>query len=134
MPTKKHTVSVRLDEQARRRVEKAAGIAHQSTGAFLERAGQEQARGILLGWSLDRYRSGRASLSELAEETGLAVEDIVDALGASNRAEGLEAFLASCKSVAENWNHPEFLDQAKEAAKFVSAQGREVQPAADIHN
>ena len=72
------TVSVRLDPQAGRRLDKAAALLHQSRAAFLERAGDDAARRVLTDWAARRYRQGGGSFSELAEETGLAVEEIVD--------------------------------------------------------
>ena len=88
-----------LDPDARQRLEKAAKLQKQSSGAFLERAGEERARKVLLEWTVSRYRQEVQSLSELASETGLVVEEIVDALGDSGREEAVEMFLASLMSL-----------------------------------
>ena len=56
----------------------------QSMGTFLEKAGAERARKVLLEWVVSRYQQGEASLSELAEETGLKIEEIVDSAGHSH--------------------------------------------------
>src|SRR6266545_4196612 len=108
MPTKKQTVSVRLDDTTKRRVERAARLMKQSSGAFLEKAGEEQARQVLLAWALERHRRGEASFSELAADTGLDVEQIMLAAGKKDPLLALETFLASCRTVAEAGNDPEF--------------------------
>ncbi|MBM2826011.1 MAG: hypothetical protein HW403_75 [Dehalococcoidia bacterium] len=119
MVTKKRTISVRLDDAAKQRVERAARLLNQSAGAFLERAGYEQARHILLAWAVDQHRSGKASFSELAAETGLAVEEIMMAMESQGKQETLEMFLASCRTVAETRGNPEFLRLGEEAVKVV---------------
>lgn len=119
MATKKRTISVRLDDAAKKRVERAASLSKQSAGAFLERAGEEQARHILLAWTVDQHRSGEASFSELAAETGLAVEEIMLAMASQGKQEALEMFLASCRTVAEARGNPEFLRLGKEAVEIV---------------
>lgn len=119
MATKKRTISVRLDDAAKQRVERAANLLRQSSGAFLEKAGEERARAVLLDWAANRYRRGEASLSELAEETRLAVEEIMEAMGSHGRKEALEMFLASCRTVAETRGNPEFLLLGHEAVKAV---------------
>ena len=86
-------------------------------GAFLGKAGEERAHQILLEWAVNRYRRGEASFSELAETTGLAVEDVMVALGSQGREEALEMFLASCRTVAETQGNPEFLRLAEEVVK-----------------
>lgn len=120
MPTKKRTISVRLDEEARCRVERAARLLHQSSGAFLGEAGEARARQVLLDWAVDRYRRGEASFSELAEDTGLAVEEIMAAMGGRDREQALAMFLASCRTVAELRGNPEFLRLAQESVKSLT--------------
>jgi hypothetical protein len=113
---------VRLDSHAKRRLEKAASLQKQSQGAFLERAGDEAARRVLLEWAVSRYRQGDASFSELAEDTGLAIEEIMRAMESLDHDVALEIFLASCQTVAEVQGNPEFLKIAREAVKAVSAE------------
>ena len=117
MPTRKHTVSVRLDDESRQRVERAAKILKQSSGAFLETAGEERARRVLLERAVGLYQQGQGSLSELAEEAGLAAEEIADAVGSRGEEEAVEMFLASCKTVAETQGKPEFLRLGQKAVK-----------------
>lgn len=109
------TVSVRLDPQAGRRLDKAAALLHQSRAAFLERAGDDAARRVLTDWAARRYRQGGASFSELAEETGLAVEEIMEHLGGQERGAALEMFLASCRTVAQTQKNRRFLRLAEQA-------------------
>jgi hypothetical protein len=120
--TKKQTISVRLDAGAKRQVERAARLRKQSAGAFLEQAGEEHAHLVLLAWAVDRHRRGEASFSELAAETGLAVEEIMLAVGGESAQEGLDMFLASCRTVAEASGDPGFLRLGEEAAKLVRSE------------
>src|SRR2546427_10610651 len=94
MPTKKRTISVRLDDAAKRRVDRAAKLSKQSAGAFLEKAGDAQARDLLLTWATNRHRSGGESFSELAAETGLDIEEIMRAMVGDSQQEALAVFLA----------------------------------------
>ena len=120
MATTKRTISVRLDPAAARRLERAAHLMKQSRDAFLGKAGDEMARRILLKWAVTRYRQGERSCSQLAEETGLAVEEIMGAVGNGEREAALAMFLTSCKTVAETERNPEFLRLAQEAARSVA--------------
>lgn len=122
MPTTKRTLSVRLDPDAERRLEKAARIARQSRGAFLQTAGDQMARKILLEWAIVRYREGAASASELAADSGLAVEEIMAAAGGHGREAALDMFLASCKTVASKHGNPQFLRLGEAAARLVAAE------------
>jgi hypothetical protein len=119
MPTKKQTISVRLDNAAKQQVKHAARITKQSAGAFLEKAGEERARQVLLDWATDTYRRGGTSFSELAGETGLAVEEIMLVLGDQAREAALDAFLASCRTVADATGNHDFLCSAEQAVEEV---------------
>jgi len=110
---------VRLDDAAKQRVERAARLLKQSSGAFLEKAGEEHARHVLLGWAVNRHRRGEASFSELAGETGLAVEEIMLAMGSQGRQEALDLFLASCRTVAEASGDRDFLRMGEEAVELL---------------
>lgn len=81
---KKYSISVPFSLEEMRRLDKAAQLMKQSMGTFLEKAGAERARKVLLEWVVSRYQQGEASLSELAEETGLKIEEIVDSAGHSH--------------------------------------------------
>ncbi len=123
MATRKRTLSVRLDSAAERRLEQAARLMHQSRGAFLQQAGDVAARRVLVEWAVARYRQGGISFSELAEQTGLPVEEIMAAMGEGGREAALAQFLASCRAVAETRRDPDFLRLAREAVEAVSAGG-----------
>ena len=121
MPTKKLTVSVQLDPISARRLERAAGLKQQSRGAFLEQAGDESARRILLEWAVSQHRAGTKSVSELADETGLAIEEIMAAAGSQDQEAALALFLASSRTIAATEQHPEFPRLAEEAVAAVRA-------------
>ena len=87
-----------------------------STG-FLEKAGTESAREVLLEWAVARQREAEASFSELAGVTGLAVEEIMEAIGDRGKEEALAMFLASCRTIAKHRGNPEFLRMGEEAAR-----------------
>ncbi|MBI4312111.1 MAG: hypothetical protein HY681_10050 [Chloroflexi bacterium] len=46
----------------------------------------------------------------------------MEALGSRGREDALEMFLASCRTVAESRNNPEFLRLGHEAVKAVSSK------------
>jgi predicted transcriptional regulator len=122
MATTKRTISVRLDDRTKQQVEKAAKLLKQSKGAFLGKAGEKRAQEVLLEWAIDRHRKGESSLSQLAEETGLAVEEIMDAMGQRSKEEALEMFLMSARAAAAvqpSQGGDEFLRMAEEVAKEV---------------
>jgi hypothetical protein len=80
MSAQEVTLSIHLDERARRRLEKAAGLMHESSDVFLGRVGDEVARRVLLDWAVAEYRRGERTFGELAEETGLWIEEIMAAM------------------------------------------------------
>lgn len=77
---------------------------------------------MLLEWAVAQHRAGTRSFSELAEETGLVVEEIMIATGQADRDAALELFLASCRTVATAEEHPEFLRLAEEAVSVVRSR------------
>jgi hypothetical protein len=123
MGTKLKTVSVRLDEESGAQVEKAAALLRQSQGAFLARVGEEAARNVLLDWAADEYRSQRASLSELAAETGLALEGIAQRIVEQRSELATEMYLASARKLAETLDIPDFYEAATRAVEAAKAQG-----------
>lgn len=122
MTSAKRTVSVRLDEVAKHRLEQAAKLQKQSLGAFLEKAGEVRAREVLLEWAIGQRHNSQLSYSELAAETGLAVEEIMAAMGTQNQPEALEVFLASCRTVSETTDNPDFLKVGQDAVKTLQLQ------------
>jgi hypothetical protein len=122
------TITVRLAPPVDRRLEKAAALMKQPLAAFLGKAGDEAARRVLLDWAVNAYRRGSMSLSQLAEETGLSVEEVMVAQGSADREAAVGAFLASAKTVAETQGTPQFLELAREAV--VAAVSTEDEPGA----
>lgn len=120
MVTKKRTISVRLDADSERRLERASKLTHQSRAAFLEKAADDRARQILLGWAVERHRAGAESLSQLAEGTGLALEEIALAAGHTDREQALHMFLASCDAVARRLDYPAFLQMGRAAVESLA--------------
>src|SRR5687767_6136169 len=99
---------------------------HQSRAAFLEKAGDEAARSVLTEWAARRYRQNGGTFSELAAETGLGVEEIMEHLGGQERGDALEMFLASSRTVAESQRNGRFLrlaEQAVASLRGASASG-----------
>jgi predicted transcriptional regulator len=76
------TVSVRLDDASERRIRKAADLLNQSQSDFLKSAGDHLARRIVLDWAVAQYQQGGWSFGELADETGLAIEEIMQSMSA----------------------------------------------------
>ena len=120
--TKKQTISARLDAAAKQQVERVASIRGQSSGAFLEQAGDEHARQVRIAWAVDRHRRGEASFSELAAETGLAIEEIMLAIGSLGEQKGLDLFLASCRTAAEASGNPDLLNLGEGAVQLVQSE------------
>jgi hypothetical protein len=85
MLAKKLTVSVRLDPTAARRLKREAQLKKQSRGAFLEQAGDESAHRVLLEWAVAPHRAGLTSFCDLAEDTGLAIEELLAAAGGQDQ-------------------------------------------------
>lgn len=128
MGTKLKTVSVRLDDQAGARVDKAARVVHQSKGAFLARAGEEAADRVLLDWAVQRHAAGEASLSELAFETGVPLEAIAQHVSEQRREQAREMYLTSARRLSEIMEDPRFYADAKRAAEVAE---EEVWPPSD---
>jgi hypothetical protein len=116
------TVLVQLDDDRHRRIEKAAAILDESAGDFLAQAADRRAHKVLLDWAVDRYQAGDTTFGELAEETGLVVEEIMLAMGRSGRDEALDRFLDRCKALAQTHHAPALLELAERAVAQVRAE------------
>ena len=124
MAARRETVAVRLDDGAAKRLAAAARITRQSRGAFLGDAGDERARRVLLDWAKGRHREGSRSFSELADETGLPLEEIMLTMG-DNAEDGLALFLASARAIARSTNDAASLTAAERAAELVRTAGQD---------
>ena len=69
-----------------------------------------------------RYQHGNHTFSELAEQTGLPIEQIMDAVTAEAGDTGHRQFLESCRAIAEAENDPEFYRLAEQAAQKATRQ------------
>jgi hypothetical protein len=98
-------------------VDKAAQVLHQSKGAFLAQAGEEAAERILLQWAVDQYVAGVASLSELAAETQLPLERIVQQVAEGRAEQATKMYLASCQKLSHTLQMPKFYLMAKKAVR-----------------
>ena len=94
------------------------------------------ARRILLHWAVARYREGNYSFGELAQETGLTIEEIMMAMSTrggrapdtttpelEDRDQALRMFLASCRTLAEMNDDPGLLQRAEKVAAMLRAAG-----------
>lgn len=115
MTARRKSLSLSLDADVRRRLDKAASITKQSPEALLQKAGDEVARLILLNWATDRYREGTRTFGELAQETGLTIEEIMQAMSPQGSEAALQSFLAHWSELAEKHNRPELVQLAREA-------------------
>lgn len=70
---------------------------------------------MLTGWAVARYHQGDTTFSQLAQETGLGIEEIMAAMEGDGREEALDAFLASSETVAASLDLPGFVDSARAA-------------------
>lgn len=68
-----------------------------------------------------RYADARAFTLACLPKLGCQTcrGEIMEALGSRGKEDALEMFLASCRTVAEAWDNPEFLRLGKEAVKAV---------------
>lgn len=57
------------------------------------------------------------TFSEVATDTGLSIEEIMVAVGRDNQEAALNAFVASCRTIAASDSNPEFLRLAEEAVE-----------------
>ena len=123
MTKRRRTITIPLDGESERRLEKAAALLRRTRGALVQEAVDETTRRILLEWALSRHAQGAQSFSELADETGLAQEEIMRAAGGQGREEALAGFLKSCRAVAAAQHNPEFLRLAQEAVETLNGSG-----------
>jgi hypothetical protein len=108
-----------LDEVAQQQVDRAARLLKQTPAAFLQDAGAETARQVLLAWAVRRYRQGDNTFGELADETGLSVETIMRAAASDDRDEVLDFYLAAARTAARLLQDDGFLRSAQAAVADV---------------
>lgn len=133
----KRTITVDLDQPAADQLDRAARYRHQSPSAFLAQASEEAAHRVLLDEAVRRYQEDPddSSLSELAAEHALAIEELMQAIWARDRGiatetgqtveevvrarhhpapERVEAvYLENCRTAARELDDPDFLQRAQ---------------------
>ncbi len=112
-------LSIHLDMDAKQRLDKAASIMRLTPESFVARAADSRAHDVLLDWAVTRYREGNTTYALLAEETGLGVVEIMDAIGEGGLDAALDAFLARAGAAADERADPALLRRAHAAAKRV---------------
>ena len=111
------TISIRLTGEQHDVLHRLCRLKHTTQTAYLANLATEQARKDLLEYAVRAYSEGRASLSELATQTGLTVPTIMDAVAdvSGNVARAREAFLDAAKALATTHEDPEFYELAVKA-------------------
>lgn len=97
---------------------------HSCKGSQLAHSWASRGRNALATCFLDgrSNNTGEASFSELAQETGLGIEEIMEAAGGGDQEKGFRLFLASCRTIAESQGNPEFLRLGEEAVNSIRAE------------
>ena len=113
----KITVTIRLTPEQHDILQRLCGLKHTTQSAYLAYLGTEQARKELLNYAVREYLEGRASLSELATQTGLDSPSIMDAIAAvsSEDKRSVDAFLSAAKALSRAHKDPEFYELARKA-------------------
>lgn len=112
---KKQVITIELDAPAVRRIERAARLTHQAPGAFLSRAVEAVTRQVLLDDAAERWLREEATYSELAAETGLWIEEIMQAVARRNGDRALATALQDWHVLAVEHRQPDLLRLAQEA-------------------
>ena len=89
----KQALTTELDAPAVQRIERAARLTHQAPGAFLSKAVEAVTRQVLLADAAERWRREEATYSELAAETGLWIEEIMQAVARRTGARAVDTSL-----------------------------------------
>ena len=113
------TISIRLSQEQRLQLRKACRLRQISQSGYLTRLAVEGTRHDLVQYAVRAYREGRASLSELAGETGLDVPTILDAVAVDSASTGdaVQAFLKDARDLARSLKDQELYELAKAAVK-----------------
>ena len=112
-------VTIELDARAIQRVDRAARLLRQTPSAFLAGAVEAVARQVVLEDAAERWLREEGTYSELAAETGLWVEEIMQAVSRRNSERAVEASLEHSQALAEDHHNPTVLRLAQEATATV---------------
>jgi UDP-glucose 6-dehydrogenase len=115
----KTTVTVRLTDEEDQVLSRLCMLKKMSKTGYLARLAKDQAKRELLNYAAEEYLAGKASLSELAKKTGLAVPTIMNEVasikGEDKRA--VEAFLSAVETLSKLNKDPEFYNLAVNAVR-----------------
>lgn len=113
----KTTISVRLTDEEHKVLSRLCALKKTSRTGYLAALAKSQVKKELLNYTVEEYRNGRASLSELAKKTGLDVPTITDEVarvtGEDRRA--VEGFLSAVEAISKVNKDPEFYRLAVKA-------------------
>jgi hypothetical protein len=113
------TVTVRLTDEEYEVLRRLCALKRTSQTGYLTHLATSQAKKELLDYTVGEYRTGRASLSELAKKTGLDVptimEEVAKVTGDDKRA--VEGFLSAVKTLSRENDDPELYKLAVNASE-----------------
>lgn len=118
----KQVLTIELDAPAVRRIERAARLTHQAPGAFVSQAVEAVTRQVLLDDAAERWLREEATYSELAAETGLWIEEIMQAVARRNGDHAVAASLRDWQALAEEHRQPDLLRLAQAATAAVRSE------------
>ena len=111
------TVTVRLTDEEYAVLQRLCTLKKISRTRYLARLATHHAQQELLQYAVDEYLGGRASLSELATQTGLDVPTIMEEVArlTEEDTQAVEGFLSAVQTLAQVHNDPEFYTLAVQA-------------------
>ena len=111
------TVTVRLTDEEYAVLQRLCTLKKISRTRYLARLATHHAQQELLQYAVDEYLGGRASLSELATQTGLDVPTIMEEVArlTEEDTQAIEGFLSAVQTLAQVHNDPEFYTLAVQA-------------------
>jgi uncharacterized protein (DUF1778 family) len=116
---KDHTmkVTVRLTDEEYDVLRRLCALKKTSQTRYLTRLATHHAKHELLQYAVGTYLEGKASLSELAAQTGFDVPTIMETVAQTTEKDtrAVEGFLAAVQTLAHVHNDPEFYHLAVQA-------------------
>lgn len=111
------TVTVRLTDEEYAVLQRLCTLKKISRTRYLARLATHNAQQELLQYAVDEYLGGRASLSELATQTGLDVPTIMEEVAriTEKDTQAVEGFLSAVQTLAQVHDDPEFYTLAVRA-------------------
>ena len=108
------TVTIRLTDEEYEVLGRLCGLKKTSRSAYLAHLATRHAKQELLTYAANAYRKGKASLSELATQTGLDVPTMMDEVAriSGEDARAVDEFLAAVKTLSQENNDSDFYSLA----------------------